>query len=232
MNPTEYKSLLQSFLQKGFCFRKFEEFNVDEKSQVILRHDVDFSIDMAVQMADLEQKVGLFSTFYFLLASDSYNLLSKKNSESVKLIAEMGHSVGLHFDPTIYDDEKSGFNAELEIFERNFGETLSMSFHRPSQLVLEGVNWLPRRMLGTYQEEFFKDIAYISDSQGIFRFGHPFENDAFVRCDNMQLLIHPIWWMTNQSQAVEKIQDFLIIDSDMMSDHIARNCTPWKKYNE
>ena len=232
MNPTEYKDLLKSFLERGFCFKKFEKFNVKNKGQVILRHDVDFSVDMAVQMAALEKDLEVFSTFYFLLASDSYNLLSKKNIDSVKLIIDMGHSVGLHFDPTVYDDEKSGFNAELEIFERCFGEVLSMSFHRPSQLVLEGVNWLPKRVLAAYQDEFFIDIAYISDSQGAFRFGHPFEHDAFKLHDNMQLLIHPIWWMTDQLQAVEKVQKFLNLNTDLMSDHIARNCIPWKKYNE
>jgi hypothetical protein len=51
LDPIEYKSPLQSFLLKGVRFRKFEEFNVDQKCQVILRHDSDFSADMAVQMA-------------------------------------------------------------------------------------------------------------------------------------------------------------------------------------
>jgi len=232
MNPTEYKELLESVLERGFFFKSFEEFTVKDNCQVILRHDVDFSVDMAVQMAALEKDLGVFSTFYFLLASDSYNLLSKKNSDSLKLIIDMGHSVGLHFDPIVHDDEKSGFNNELEVFERNFGNTASMSFHRPSQLVLDGVNWLPKRILGAYQDEFFKDIAYISDSQGEFRYGHPLEHEAFELRRNMQLLIHPIWWMTDKSQAVEKVQNFLNLNNDLMSDHIARNCLPWKKFNE
>ena len=232
MNPLKYKDLLKNFLERGYCFKKFEEFNPKEKCQVILRHDVDFNVDMALQMATLEKELGILSTFYFLIASDSYNLLSKKNSNSVKLIVDMGHSVGLHFDPTNYNDEKSGFNKELEIFERYFGKILSMSFHRPSITVLEGTNWLPKRILGTYQDIFFKDITYVSDSQGEFRFGHPFEQKAFKLHENMQLLIHPIWWMTDQLKAVEKVKNFLILNKAFMSDHISQNCIPWKKYNE
>ena len=232
MNPTEYKNLLQSFIERGFFFKSFEKFSGKDNCQVILRHDVDFSVDMAVQMATLEKELGVTSTFYFLLASDSYNLLSKNNCESVKLIIEMGHSVGLHFDPIVHDDEKSGFNKELEIFERYFGKTTSMSFHRPSKLVLDGVDWLPKRILGAYQDEFFKDIAYVSDSQGEFRYGHPLEHEAFKLRDNIQLLIHPIWWMTDKTQAVEKIQSFISQNNELMSNHIGRNCIPWKKFNE
>lgn len=232
MNPTEYKNLLSSFLERGFIFKSFEKFSVKDNCQVILRHDVDFSVDMAVQMGAIEKDLGVCSTFYFLLGSDSYNLLSQKNSKSVKSIIEMGHSVGLHFDPTVHKDEKSGFNTELEVFERYFGETASMSFHRPSQSVLNGIDWLPQRILGAYQDKFFKNIAYISDSQGAFRFGHPFEHNSFILCNNIQLLIHPIWWMTDQSQAVEKIQNFLNLNNDLMSDHIARNCIPWKNFSK
>ena len=232
MNPTEYKKLLKSFLEQGFYFKKFEEFNVNNNCQVILRHDVDFSLDMAVKMASIEKELGVLSTYYFLLASDSYNLLSKNNSDSIEFIKDMGHSVGLHFDPTAYTDEKSGFEAELAIFERYFGEVLSMSFHRPSKSVLEGIDWLPDRILGAYQAKFFNDITYISDSQGAFRFGHPFEHEAFTHLRNIQLLIHPIWWMTNESLVVDKVQRFLNLNTDFMSDHIARNCIPWKKNNE
>ena len=232
MNPKKYKELLKTFLKHGFHFLKFEDFNINKNCQVILRHDVDFSVEMAVQMATLEKDLDVKSTYFFLLASDSYNILSESNIKSIKSIKDMGHSIGLHFDPKVYCNEKKGFEFELGVFERLFGKVLSMSFHRPSKLVLEGVDWLPRRILGAYEEKFFKDIAYISDSQGMFRFGHPFEHEAFSSCQNIQLLIHPIWWMTDESLPVKKIQRFLSLNTDLMSNHIAKNCIPWKKHNE
>jgi hypothetical protein len=232
MNATKYKELLKSFLKHGYYFKKFEEFNVNDNCQVILRHDIDLSVDMAVQMATLEKDLGIFSTYHFLLASDSYNVLSKNNSDSIKLIKDMGHSIGLHFDATAYLDPQKGFDAELEIFERFFGKLFSMSLHRPSKSIMEGVDWLPKGILGAYQDKFFNDIKYISDSDGMFRYGHPFEHDAFKLRRNMQLLIHPIWWMTDQFSPVEKVQNFLNLHTDLMSKHIARNIKSWKKHNE
>ncbi|MDB9806745.1 hypothetical protein OAC03_02690 [Amylibacter sp.] len=230
MNPFKYKELLEAFLDKSYNFKKFENFNANESSQVILRHDIDFSIQMAVQMATIEKDLGLESTYYFLLASDSYNLLSKEASDAIKAIQNMGHSVGLHFDPTVYEDEKIGFKCEVEIFERRYGRIFSMSFHRPSKSILEGIDWLPKRIIGAYQAEYFTDITYISDSQGAFRFGHPCEHKSFAQGLNMQLLIHPIWWMTDGEVAVEKIQQFIQGNASFMSDHVAKNCIPWRNY--
>jgi hypothetical protein len=230
MNPFKYQELLNAFLDKGYNFKKFEDFNPNAISQVILRHDIDFSIQMAVQMATLEKDLGVESTYYFLLASDSYNLLSKEAAHGIKAIQDMGHSIGLYFDPTVYEDEKIGFECELEIFERRYGRMSSMSFHRPSKSILEGINWLPKRIIGAYQAEYFTDITYISDSQGAFRYGHPCEHTSFTQGLNIQLLIHPIWWMTDGEGAVEKIQQFLKENTSLMSEHIAKNCIPWRNY--
>ena len=86
--------------------------------------------------------------------------------------------------------------------------------------------------LGAYSEKYFNDIAYVSDSQGEFRYGHPFNHDAFKMLQNMQLLIHPIWWVTDDFSSIEKIKNLLEHNTTLMSDHIARNCVPWKKHNE
>jgi len=232
MNHFKYKELLEAFLTQGYYFKKFEEFNVTESCQVVLRHDIDFNVQMAFKMATLEKDLGVKSTYYFLLASDSYNLLSKETSDSIKAIQDMGHSIGLHFDPSVYVDEKIGFEYELDLFERRYGQISSMSFHRPSKSVLEGIDWLPKRIIGAYQSKFFSDITYISDSQGAFRYGHPCENEMFKLCQNMQLLIHPIWWMTDGALPVEKIQQFLKLNTSCMSEHVARNCIPWKSHVE
>ena len=84
MNPKKYKELLKTFLKQGFNFQKFEDFDINKNCQVILRHDVDFSVEMAVQMATLEKDLGVKSTYFFLLASDSYNILSDSNIKSIK----------------------------------------------------------------------------------------------------------------------------------------------------
>ena len=209
MNRAVFEELISTFLEKGYRFVKFDEFNENLNSQIILRHDVDFCVQHAFEMADLEYSLGVSSTYYFLLSSDSYNLLSDKNVKAVNNILAMGHSIGLHFDPTPYEDEYTGFERELKFFEDTFGPMSSMSFHRPSDKILEGVDWLPSQLIGAYQNKYFKEIAYISDSGGSFRFGHPFDHKAFIGKQNIQLLIHPIWWMTKEINVIDKIKGFL-----------------------
>ena len=43
---------------------------------LLLRHDVDFSITYAHELANLEQQAGITSTFFFMLTSNMYNTLN------------------------------------------------------------------------------------------------------------------------------------------------------------
>ena len=56
MNSLGYKNLLRAFIRKDYHFSTFEGFIVDKKGQLILRHDVDFSVDHALQMAAMEKE--------------------------------------------------------------------------------------------------------------------------------------------------------------------------------
>lgn len=230
MNNEEYKKLLSTIIKKGFAFKKFEDFVENKNGQLILRHDIDFSIEYAVEMSEIEKFFGVKSTYFFLISCENYNLLSKKNVESVKTIMNVGHSVGLHFDPTSYDNELEGLKYELEIFQNYFGQTKLLSFHRPSNKILQGVNWIPNDIINSYSKKYYNDITYISDSGGEFSFGHPFENSSFLSLKNIQLLIHPIWWMTESEKITDKIKEFMINNSEKISKNISNNCKPWKKY--
>ena len=46
-----YKTLMQNLLSKGCTFTDFENFEFAEK-QVLLRHDIDFSLSDALAMAE------------------------------------------------------------------------------------------------------------------------------------------------------------------------------------
>ena len=230
MNPESYKNLLDSIKHKGYRFVSFSDFDSKANSQVLLRHDADFSVEYAFKMAELEASIGVLSTYYFLLSSDSYNALSPTNAKLIKGIKSMGHATGLHFDPTVYGDEQSGFFSEMNIFQEVFGDLSLMSFHRPSKTILEGVDWLPDNIIGAYQRMFFKDITYISDSGGEFKFGHPLKSNAYERNLNIQLLIHPVWWLVEESDPIAKLKKFLTQNNESMSKHISKNCKPWASH--
>ena len=96
-----YKSFIEKFHKKGYRSIFFEELNANKNNQLIIRHDIDLDIDLALDIAKIENSIGARSTYFFLIASESYNLMSRENIEKVKLIRELGHKISLHFVPHV-----------------------------------------------------------------------------------------------------------------------------------
>ena len=80
---------------------------VDQKLDkfCVLRHDIEFSVDRALQLAYIESSLGVESTFTVQLRNNTYNALSEKNIEAVSQIRDLGHHIGLHQNPPPMDDE-------------------------------------------------------------------------------------------------------------------------------
>ena len=229
MNLDNYMNLIESFKNNGYQFRGFDD-EIRKKGDLLLRHDVDFDVELALKLAQLESRIEVLSTYFFLVRSDSYNILSPQNFESIQRIKDLGHHISLHFDPLIYEDYVKGLEEELEIFSRLFSfKPKVISIHRPNEDFLNGVS------LGvshTYQKKFFSEIKYISDSGGKFKFGHPLESDAFASRESIHLLLHPIWWVTDQVGNIAKLKAHYQLRCRALSDHFARNCIPWKDHLE
>lgn len=79
---SSYENLLRLFRKNGYYFSSYHSYNAYEKP-VILRHDIDFDIGKAVILAELENSLGVCSTYFVLLTSSFYNVLA---SDSVRLI--------------------------------------------------------------------------------------------------------------------------------------------------
>ena len=50
---------------------------------VIMRHDVEYSVDRAYALAKVESSMDFTSTFFFQWTNNSYNILSKKNMDMI-----------------------------------------------------------------------------------------------------------------------------------------------------
>jgi len=192
---TDYEKLLIEFKAAKYKFIKFDSL-VPEKNRVLLRHDIDCDVTLAVKMAEVEHALGVNSTYFIFIRSRSYNVLERKNAASIMKIKKLGHWISLHYDPSMYKDVSRGVVYELDLFTEIFGERpYVISFHSPPKDVVD-LDLLECRH--TYQPRYFTDIAYISDSRGRFSYGHPLKSQAFKEGKTLQLLIHPIWWMTGQ----------------------------------
>lgn len=187
-----YEGFLESFLQAGYEFQGFER-DLAERA-VVVRHDVDLSVERAVEMARVEADLGVRSTYCVLLTSPAYNLL--EHVEDLAEIESLGHDVGLHFDTRHYWDDRPGVQTlestvarELETLDRLVGSPVEVvSFHMPPEWVLgrafEGFT-------NAYHPRFFEDIDYVSDSAQKWREEPVFPGSAPHR---VQVLVHPGSW--------------------------------------
>ena len=207
------------------------------KNGLMMRHDIDFSPSKACQIAEIEYRYKVFSTYFVMLKSDLYNLNDINNIQYIKHIISLGHKVGLHFDASFYDKK----NISLELACKKECDILAnkinceidiISFHRPEKKFIGRVSKIAGRN-HTYMPLFIKDTNYCSDSQGSWRFGEPEKliNNHLIK--NIQLLTHPIWWTTPENMTPgEKIDFHLRGEIEEIKSLAAKNCKPYKIYLE
>ena len=89
----KYSELLDAFSGAGYEFQAVEDYVRKPYSRVvILRHDVDSWPQNALQMAELENKLGIKSTYYFRKSWLSFQ------ENIIKKIIGYGHEIGYHYE--------------------------------------------------------------------------------------------------------------------------------------
>lgn len=222
--------LLLGFGGAGYEPVTFDAVDPD-RPHLLLRHDVDFDLRHAVAVAEVEQSLGFHSTFFVMVRSECYSILDATSQVDLRRLVELGHRIGLHLDVTLYgaDELVAATEQELQILEWVADAPVDIiSFHRPAQhLVGSERGRLPRRH--TYEPAFTEKLRYVSDSQGRFRFGHPFDTDAFDQRTAIQLLLHPVWWAGDVPEGPEQRLRGMVADrSHAFAARVARNCAPYR----
>lgn len=208
-------SLLLQYFGKEREYVTFSEYQnkSDNDPIVLLRHDIDFSLKHALEMAKLEAGLGIKSTVFLLFSSPFYNILDVDNIQIVRQIHELGHEIGLHYDLAVLEkgngkDPFALLNAEAEILKQLTGsEVLSIAMHNPS---MSGADiFRETKYINTYDERFTKQMAYFSDSCMAWRnnFIEHTEKNSFP--PRLQLLIHPILWSEEELTRWDKLDKFV-----------------------
>ena len=78
----------------------FNEFN--GQKCFLIRHDVDWDIELAYKLAQLENNLEIKSTYFILVTSNLYNVFSPSNMKLINKIKNLNHEIGLHFDASNY----------------------------------------------------------------------------------------------------------------------------------
>ena len=208
--PFSYKGfedLVIALRDANYAFVNYHTFENYHRC-VIMRHDIDNSIEKAVKLAELEESFGVKSTYYVLVTSDFYNPASKKNRDCLRRILELGHEIGLHFDEMAYDGLDDVVGAIIKEM-RLLSDILSIpittvSMHRPSQKTLEANYEIPG-MINSYGKTFFNDFKYLSDSRRRWR--EPvLDIIKSGKYDRLHILTHAIWY----NEVEEGIHDSIL----------------------
>src|SRR5712692_10516496 len=101
-NYASYRQLLE-LLRRTNENVTFNDLPLDNPAArcFILRHDIDYSPEAALRMAQLEADMGIRATYFLLLNTSYYNLLSEEYCEFPRRLIELGHDVGFHYDVAI-----------------------------------------------------------------------------------------------------------------------------------
>jgi hypothetical protein len=117
-----YRELLEAARAGGYRYAGFDR--APEPGDLIIRHDVDLSLDAAIRLAEVEADVGAWSTWFLMTRSVFYNLLSGEGERAMTRLRELGgriahHAVWPHvdlddrFDPVVaWHNPDSSYQAD------------------------------------------------------------------------------------------------------------------------
>lgn len=227
-SPEGYEALLRAFLRRSYAVRDFATAEA-ERPHLVLRHDLDMSLEAALQVAAVEARVGVSATYFVLLRSEFYNPFTPRAQAALAELAGHGHRIGLHFDASLYPDDPGTLDAaaaaECELLQRATGQPVTVvSFHRPARHYLGRSGQLGGR-LHTYAPQFFHHMGYCSDSRGAWHHGHPLEHSSVAAGRALQLLTHPIWWSRTPGESAQgRLDRFAADRHHLVTDELAKNC--------
>ncbi len=232
----EYYKLLLNKLKKHYSFINFNnylEYISKTGPLLLLRHDIDISIEKALEIAKIENKLGITSNYFVLLRSPFFNPLSEDYVIMLNTIIDLGHTLDLHFHAESYDNinlnnvEKYVLT-EIKILESVLTKKVeSISFHHPNLDFAKKVKI--NGIVNTYGEEINRHFQYLSDSRGKWRFGSPLEHVFVKKRKNLQLLIHPIWFNENNQTPVETLRKSMNFSTKCYNENLIKHYTPWKE---
>jgi hypothetical protein len=171
-----YRELLDAARAGGYRFAPFDA--PPGPGDLLLRHDVDLSLDAALRMAELEAEADAMATYFLMTESIFYNLASSEGVDALARLRGLGHRVGLHavYPEAVLDDR---FDAVV-------------AWHNPDPeymtAPLEGA-------VNVMQAGWFDPATYRSDSNQRWRSGCPHEELRSGAFPWLQLLTHPEIWV-------------------------------------
>jgi len=216
-----YRQVLQEAKGRGYQFRLCREFAsapVTDGQVLVLRHDVDCSLDWSRQVAALEYEEGVRSTVFIRVDAKFYDASSPANRRVLRWLVEHGFEIGLHYT---LPAESTGLAADVESVCRNKArlEDLAgcsidgLAEHMPRRRgrdVVAGQEAIIERLLrdgafryDAYSPLFLSGLTYLSDTNQNWRRGCV--HTWLGREPKLYVLTHPVWWFVRSAERRDAI---------------------------
>ncbi|MEW6753618.1 MAG: hypothetical protein AB1505_21935 [Candidatus Latescibacterota bacterium] len=207
-SPEAYRGVLRAALESGYVFGSMEDCAAGQVPGqcVLLRHDVDYSLERAVQLARLNAECGVRGTFFVQVRSPVYNLLHPASLDCCRELAAAGQELGLHAP---YPDPGepaarvvTRLAGDVALCEEQVGVRFArvVAWHNPPPRLGEQPDLLAGSGLASaYHRPLFVPGCYLADSNLRNR------ADDFVALFRarslplVQVLIHPLYWIAGGS---------------------------------
>jgi hypothetical protein len=185
-----YRELLRAAAAGGYRWAGFDR--PPQPGDLLLRHDVDLSLDAALVLAEVEAEEGAWSTWFLMTRSVFYNLASSEGERALARLHELGHRVGHH---AVYPD--------VDLDDR-FDPVVA--WHNPDPEFMQAD--IPGAV-NVMQAPFFVPGHYRSDSNHHWRSGCPHEELSRGAFEWVQILTHPEIWAYNGATMRESMESLL-----------------------
>lgn len=210
-----YKRLVALALEKGFEFISYTDEFVQDRKDILWRHDVEFEPDIALKMAEIEHSLGAKATYFFQIHSSYYNIFDPHYTEVFNKIKALGHYVGLHFDSHYYGIEnESQLNEFISLDKEYFEKVLktkieTFSFHNTTPFTQSCLEPMYGGLINVYSSHFKKNFNYCGDSLGYWRFDRLEDvlNDESVQ--HLQVLTHDANWTEEVMSPRKRVRKFV-----------------------
>jgi hypothetical protein len=217
-NIFEFVNLLKKLAKSNYRFVKFPKDGklISPLNEILLRHDIDFSLTAARNIAFEENKLKIQSTFFVYLNSPFYNIAFEKDKVLIEEILSFNHDIALHYD----NRSKSKIENEIEILSKMYPAARCdiISLHKPKINDYENLERNQHQYVTTYDNQYFKEIEYISDSK--CRFINERLDSLIESKKSFQLLLHPIWWYYDGDTMEEKFEKLIKLKDDEIRENI------------
>jgi hypothetical protein len=165
-----------------------------ERPAAIVRHDIDFSLDHALEVARIEHELGVAATYMIRLDAHYYNALSLPSLHTLRELIRLGHDLGLHYSAAFGDDLVDSVRRQLLILRTatNYDVVAGASHETSRTGVAAGIAHAAGLTVDAYDPAFTKAMKYLSDSAGRWR--ERCACEWIPKGEPLCILTHPLWW--------------------------------------